>query len=375
MTTPNSNQLLAAVALILLVMCMLPAQVAGKVAHPVSSGVRFIVSPISTWLHGAGVAVRARPEPIGLAPSDSEALREELDKVWQYNRRLEQELQDARKTIQHLGHMRQMMPDTQTDLVVGRVIGTSLATPSPSLTLDIGVNHGMRPGLAVVSGFNLVGQVTEALPQRSLVKPITAPDTLLNLRLVPAAAGEPTREAFVSARAVAGLFVGTVGANEPIKIGDLAHLYDEAWPPEARGFVVGQVVALDPLERDPLLRKKIKIEPLRSPTALDRVVVLLPTETDRTSKPAPQAPVTPLPPPTNNSGKRVSAPTPSPSGGGLGWGAHAQTLNATTFHSDPLSLRERAGVRVSFPDSDLLLTLFDTGLGTLDAGLPPERRG
>ncbi len=338
MRTPTSNQLLAAVVLILLVMCVLPAQTAAKAALPLSNAVRFAVWPISAWLHRAGTAIRATPEPVGLAPSDSEALREELDKVWQYNRRLEQELQDARKTIQHLGHMRQMMPDTQTDLVVGRVIGTNLATPSQTLTLDIGTNHGLRPGLAVVSGFNLVGQVTEAQPQKALVKPITSPDTLLNLRIVPASAGEPAREGFVSARAVAGGFTGTVGANDPIKLGDLAHLYDESWPPEARGFVVGQVVALDPLERDPLLRKKIKIEPLRSPTALDRVVVLLPTEADRTKGNAPSptpAPATPAPP----SGRRATLDTPllfPPLPQGEGRGKSALSFALDTPHPSPL---------------------------------------
>jgi cell shape-determining protein MreC len=301
---PNSNKLLVIAVLLLLILCILPAQTASRVALPVSNTVRFLVGPISTWLHLAGTTIRPAPEPVGLAPSDSEALREELDKVWQYNRRLEQELEDARKTIQHLGHMRQMMPDTQTDLVVGRVIGTNLATPSPSLTLDIGTSHNLRPGLAVVSGFNLVGQVTEVQAQKSLVKPITAPDTLINLRIVPPSASEPNREGFVSARFTGGAFTGTVGANDPIKLGDLAHLYDESWPPEARGFVVGSVTSLEPLERDPLLRKKIKIQPLRSPTALDRVVVLLPTEAER-PKSAPNPNQSATPP-----GKRADADSP-----------------------------------------------------------------
>lgn len=291
---PQPGYLLGGAVFALLLCSFLPASTAHALAAPFSAAVRFIVSPVSTWMHQTAVALRPAPEVDNLMPTDTEALREELERVWQYNRQLEQELLDARKTIQHLGRMRQLLPDTQTDLIVGRVTGSSIGKSSPSLSIDLGTRMGLSPGLAVVSGFNLVGQVVESSEDQSLVRPITTNGTLLNLRLLPPNAGTPARETFVHAEAKSGLFTGIVGVSDPVQIGDLAHLYDETWPAEARGFVVGRVESLEPLPREPLLRRTVTIRPIRPAGALDRVVVLIPTTASRTPA-KPGAPTGPDP--------------------------------------------------------------------------------
>ena len=74
-----------------------------------------------------------------------------------------------------------------------------------------------------------------------------------------------------------GEFIAVVSEDQPIQIGDLAHLEDRTWPREARAVVVGKVVEIAPDPNDPVLRQRVVIQPIRSLRHLSRLVVLVPS--------------------------------------------------------------------------------------------------
>ncbi|MBI1368912.1 MAG: hypothetical protein GC162_09700 [Planctomycetes bacterium] len=165
------------------------------------------------------------------------------------------------------------------------VIGRSADPSSGTLQINIGAGDGVYPGLAVVSGANLVGRLVQVGPATSSLKPIIAKDELLTVMLAP-----PTmpREGLPAGRDrliqlhvkdEQTLLADDVPRDVVVEVGDYARLMDrggsEGWPDAVQGMLVGRVEQVMEDPDDPL-RKHVIVQPLRSLRYMDTVTVVVP---------------------------------------------------------------------------------------------------
>jgi cell shape-determining protein MreC len=274
----NQRRALAITAALLLVSSMLPARWANWLSHRPRALVHAVVVPITDPLHKLSTTVRSDPQ-IRLELGDQAQLEANYQSLLQYARQLEGELADAREQIAQLSQIRQHLGLGRTGSVPASVTGWPSATHS--LILNRGRRHDLTEGLVVAEGFNLVGRLSHVSAVNATVRLVTAPGTHMLVRILPAEPGPAQRELRVQLQVEADgrSFFARTDVDAPVRAGDLAHLADpENWPAEAQGLVVGRVESVDPDPRDPLLRRKVVVRPLRTMTNLTRVVVIVPRE-------------------------------------------------------------------------------------------------
>ena len=158
------------------------------------------------------------------------------------------------------------------------------------ITINRGTRHGVQEGLVVTVGANLVGQVlADPGPSTATVRLITAPNTFLVVRLIPPVPGSTPYEPFVNIREAndGQEFWAEIDADATVRAGDLAHLADDTWPTEARGFIVGRVQEIIEHPDRPYLSRRVIIKPLRPVGRLSNVVVLIPRGTTPPEETAP----------------------------------------------------------------------------------------
>jgi cell shape-determining protein MreC len=163
-------------------------------------------------------------------------------------------------------------------MVAARVVGVSASEVKPALTIDRGKQAGIQEGQAVVFSGNLVGTVELVGPVTATVRLITAAETSLEVTLQSPTAGQDGQRVTTTARLTEprDAFVAEPARDKPVSVGDLAHLGDPAWPPEAQGTIVGKVKEVGGHPQKPLLISRVRIEPLIPLKRLDRVTVLVP---------------------------------------------------------------------------------------------------
>jgi len=279
------------VILVLLLLCssMLPADRSRGLWSPFAHLAVVAAKPIAlpvAWASGA--AHRALETDWGLVGMGTDAeLRREHDHLLQYSRELEQKLAEAREQFNELKQVRTMLSDTTVELQHARVVGGLRDPQSPTILIDAGLDKSLKPGMIVANGYNLVGALVNVGPTSSVVRLITSPRTHLNAIIAPPADGPPPRMLNASVEVApklddgAVVFTAVVAAADVVAEGDFAHIADETWPREARGFVIGRVMKIVKADDkdNPLLRKKLIIQPMRSLVHLDTVVVVVPTTT------------------------------------------------------------------------------------------------
>jgi len=165
-----------------------------------------------------------------------------------------------------------------------------LPTGKPS-TLDQGTNHGIQVGQAVIDAFNftIIGRITDAgsgfRHRRShhLATPARHRDfsarqsntAQQNWGTTHSCSPPPTTSN-------AGAPPSGDGPV-PAQPGFLAYLYldprDNFWPRQAAGFVIGKVTAVETVTANPLLYRRITVQPILDLPHLQNVIVLVPRET------------------------------------------------------------------------------------------------
>ena len=263
---------LALLVAVLVAMSFLPARAAGFISAGPRHFVRKILGPLTEPLHRVGSALR-RPEE-----TEAEPLPPTVDPLV-YARRLEQEIRWKDDLIKQLTQTRQLSLAGVT-LVPARVTQWSGRPRSHRrISIDRGERSSVRLGQAVTDGFNLVGRVTEFGAATATVHLITSSGTSLVVRIVPASLGPAPRELVVQrlrASDDGSHFIGHCTTEDEVQQGDLAHLYDQDWPEEAGGFVVGNVDQVIEDPASPHLRRIIIVRPARSLAHLSRVAVVVP---------------------------------------------------------------------------------------------------
>jgi len=271
------RRLLALILLLLVGASALPSTWSRWMTAGPRHATRAAITPVTYPL--AMLAQRFRPAraPLQDDVTDSD-LRLQRDLLLQLARKLEQDLREAQQTIASLSQVRDALRLEGIKLREASVVAWSNDPANPTLTINRGKTHGITAGRVVASGFNLVGQVTDAGPMTATVRLIAqpAPNDRMIVDVVPAVAGTaPRRFTAEIVHQGDGTFVGEAKADGQVRVGDLAHLSDPTWPREARGFVVGKVVSIDP-HPDSILRREFTVKPIRDLNRLVQVFVLVP---------------------------------------------------------------------------------------------------
>jgi len=217
--------------------------------------------------------------------ASKQRLQRELGNALSQIRNLENQLRQQRRQIHQL-QQTQVRTDRTVTMVGARVISVSASSKKPALTIDRGRQSGVAQGQAVMYAGNLVGQVELVGPVTATVRLLTAAGTALQLNIQPPApprASESQKRIHVRAElnAAQDAFIAEPAKDKPVQVGDLAHLDDDRWPPEAQGAIVGKVVEVSGHPQRPLLISQVRIEPLPPLKQLDRVSVLVPRRRSR----------------------------------------------------------------------------------------------
>lgn len=147
-----------------------------QVFGPVQDAFASAVRPVGNFFSALAELDDLRTDNAKLR-EDVRALRERLPPVASLERENAQ--------LRSLLDMRRRLELTTTG---AQVIGQPPGTPEFSVLVDVGAEHGVEPGMAVVTAEGLVGKLTEVTPRYSRVELLTSPRARYAVRL--ASSGE-----------------------------------------------------------------------------------------------------------------------------------------------------------------------------------------
>jgi hypothetical protein len=267
----NAKRVMIAATVLLLLASQLPAWLAVKLSYLPRSFVAFITQP-ATLLQSLSTTAR----PGGEHTPDFSTGGD-----------LAKQLIEARVYIDNLEQ--DALVDTEDISFVGaKVVGFNGDRKNPILTINIGSDHGVRDGLTVVWGADLLGKVVSTSVSTADVQLITAADTRMQVRITrpvldPTVVPVP---AYIQLSDDGRTFyTDEFALDSPVQVGDLALLADESWQFRARGFIVGTVTQVGPHPDKPLLNQRVVIRPNRPLASVYGVIVLVPVEKDRKRAP------------------------------------------------------------------------------------------
>lgn len=275
----NAKRVMIAAIVLLLLASQLPAWLAVKLSYLPRSFVAFITQP-ATLLQGFSTTVRPGDErtPDFSAGGD---LTQQLLEARVYIDNLEQDIARLRNLSDNLAIISALVDTEDISFVGAKVVGFSGDRKNPILTINIGSDHGVRDGLTVVWGADLVGKVISTSASTADVQLITAAGTKMQVRITRPVV-DPTVvpvPAYIELSDDGRTFyTDEFPLDSPVHVGDLALLADESWQFRARGFIVGTVVKVGPHPDRPLLNQRVVIRPNRPLASVYGVIVLVPVE-------------------------------------------------------------------------------------------------
>ncbi|GAB4109294.1 MAG: hypothetical protein Kow00105_17950 [Phycisphaeraceae bacterium] len=268
-----------ALVVLLLISSQLPAWVATRISYVPRSFVALITKP-AALLHSLSTSIRpGEHDPADFSTGGD--LVQQLEQARAYIDNLEQDILRLRNLSDNLAIINALVDTEDIRFVGAKVIGFNGDRVNPILSINIGSDHGVRDGLAVVWGADLVGKVVSTSVSTSDVQLITASGTSLQVRITkpvldPSAVPMP---AFITLSEDGRTFVtDEFPLDAPIHTGDLALLADDSWQFRARGFIVGRVIDVQPHPDRPMLNLRVRIQPQRTLASLHGVIVLVPVE-------------------------------------------------------------------------------------------------
>ncbi|MFE6754838.1 rod shape-determining protein MreC [Streptomyces sp. NPDC057684] len=257
-------------------------QAAATVFGPVENGVSSAVDPI-----GNAIA----------AVKDSGERHNRVSELERENASLKAKLGSDdrnRSKIRQLDSMLKTAGAGQYGIKGAQVIAIGAAQGfSWTVTIDAGVNDGLKRDMTVLNGDGLVGRVTTVGPNTATVLLANDPDFTVGTRM------ERTDElGFASGQGDRPLRVQLLNGKAKVKKGDrLVTFGSQADKPFVPGVPVGQVVRVDPAGGD--LTRTIYVKPYVGFTKLDVVgVVVQAPRTDPRDEVLPSKPAKPKPTPT-----------------------------------------------------------------------------
>lgn len=299
MTKPllSHRRVFVIVAAGLLVSSLLPRSLASAVSAVPRHMVELLLTPIRHPLTALSAGVRPAPAARVPLPEYDELARQYLA-LKTLAERLEEELTRARLEVARLSNLRDYLKLQGVNFVPADVTARSLSSSVPVITINRGRRDGVVPGLAVTTGVSLLGAVTDSGPVTATVALLASPAARIEVELTPPTLTNPPRSlrlvlqpagrssttssaAATSSSTPSGSFIAVIDRDARAEVGDLALLADANWPRQAQRLLVGVVTRIAKMDEDPLLYRRVIVEPIESPATLPSVTVLVPVTADR----------------------------------------------------------------------------------------------
>ncbi len=182
--TSRRGSLFIILAMISIVLLVLSST--GRLA-PVEGVLRTAARPLLTVFNGLGrqidnVLTTARE--LRTLRSVNRQLQTQVDTLIIDNARL-RELEVENQQLRELLRFRQLNPyyDFSGGQVIARVISQEPLNYLATLTIDLGAEHGIKPGMPVVTERGLVGRIHQVSPRSSTVLLITDPSSGVQARV------------------------------------------------------------------------------------------------------------------------------------------------------------------------------------------------
>ena len=263
----------------LLISSFLPAGAARVLSTLPRVVVEMVTSPFAAPLKSLGDAVR-QPAPPTFALTDTNnviELRDNIEQMYQLNHRLRLENEQLHRELAQVRAIPEQMRPRSATFKTCRVTQSDLHGGQATITINRGTRHNVRQGCIAVSGMNLVGQVTHAGPNTATVALITSPSArpFVQLAAINTVAAPRPITIQLTADRDGRAFEAVVDKDQPVGVEDVAILVDQRWPEHARGFVVGKVVKVDDYPKDPHMRNRVHVQPMRSLEHLPAVTVIV----------------------------------------------------------------------------------------------------
>lgn len=272
------RRVMTAIALLLVVAIFMPSSFAAMLGRLPQTAMLTVLTPLTAPLKSLSDSLRGA-EPSTPVWSKQEQLERDYGIALRLNDSLLQQNRLLREQLQQLARVREVVGDRPADFFSVAVTGFFDEPTNPTLALSRGSLSGIQERQPVVSGYSLVGQISEVGPTSSQVELITAPETKLQVRIIPPTPGGAMEgyETFIERHPERPeVFYVDVNRDLQLRPGDLAHLSDRRWRPEALGFVVGQITQINNHPDQPLLLRRLIIEPILPLADLSMVTVLVP---------------------------------------------------------------------------------------------------
>lgn len=214
-----------------------------------------------------------------------EHLRQELDRFHvlfqaerQRNRSLVQQIEQYERT-QYVGTGVDFRP------VSAHITGRDAEGGAEVYVLNVGANRGVTVGaVAVFDGSHLIGRIGSVASLTSTLIPITEPragylqaSVAGSERTQGSGDGEPPHTLLRGAND--GMLRGDVDRSAGVQLNDIVYLDDPNWPRTARAMIIGQVVAVEPKDENPL-HVRITVKPRFTASGVTNVTIKVETPGD-----------------------------------------------------------------------------------------------
>ena len=270
MPSPRSRTPLAftAAVVITVMLSVFPTRWLGWVGE-VSSIVRLPVAPLDDLGNSAARWLRPPAEThAALDPQSRELvlnLEEQRDRFERLYHAAQQHAADLQQQLQQLQQVPVDTLNVPVTLLRAQITTRHPNQPNGPVQLNRGARHGVETGaIAVAQGVHLIGRISDVTTVSSSLHPLTHSATgLIRAAIFPAdgETAEVAEAARVALRAVGnGTFVGDVSREYPVRVGDIARLFDAAWPASAQAMIVGAVVDVRTKDNQPL-RREVVVQP------------------------------------------------------------------------------------------------------------------
>lgn len=234
--------------------------------HSVQMGVHAFLAPISS----IGVAADNAVERSGVAVSDNSADAETLSELrakLEEMTKLVTQSEEYRLEVERLQGLLDLKGTYDVNTVTGRVIGRSTDAWNQTITLDVGSDNGVEPGLTVMGATGVIGQVISVLPGSCTVRLLTDPQSGA------AAIVQQSRAEGVVRGSLEGLlYLENIAANVPLVIGDVV-LTSGLGGSYVKSLLIGTIVRIDGTTGDGL--RTIVVSPNSQNSGLEEVAVVL----------------------------------------------------------------------------------------------------
>jgi len=263
---------LACVTALLVVASVVPSRWSAWVSQPAKVVLNFAATPVVRAGRWLSLELRSA-QPRWSDSGDLGQVRGRLDQAEAMMKQLLEENRFLREQVAQMRKNEQFMNRDDVAQVPASVTA-SVPGPPPMLVLRVPHADGVRRERAVVYYGSFVGEVSDLIvPAQAEVRLVTGMEVQARLR--PEDRAEPRELPPMIVIPAGDGWRYDIGRDHVVAVGDDVYLDDDRWP-LARGFSIGDVVAVDDHPKQPLTLRRITIKPRAPLMHLTRVMVLTP---------------------------------------------------------------------------------------------------